>query len=162
MHRNVTAIYRTHAVADLVRRELAELGLAHGSVHVIPDRDEPVGAEGRRTDDRHMDALHDLHLPDDDLRTYQNSVRRGDHVVSAEVDEENVGRVQEIMRRPEEEAYNLDTREAEFRNEQLHPHSAGAGRTLDERRLGRRDPAHTDPYSRTYHRDERLDDTTRI
>ena len=159
MHRNVTAIYRTHATADLVRRELDEIGLAHGRIHVIPDQDEPVGAEGHRSDDRHMNALHDLHLPDDDLRTYQHSVRRGDYVVSAEVDEDQVARAQEIMRRPEEEAYNLDTREAEFRGEEVYPHSAGAGRTVDERRLGRRDPAHADPYSRTYHRDERLDDT---
>ena len=161
MYRNVTAIYRTHATAELVRREIDELGLAHGHVHVIPNRDEPVGAEGQRTDDRYMDTLHDLHLPDDDLRTYQHSVRRGDYVVSVEVDEEHVGRVQQIMRRPEEEAHNLDTRESEFRGEELYPHSAASERTVDQRRLGRRDPAWNDPYSRTYHRDDRLDDLNR-
>lgn len=159
MHRNVTAIYRSHATADLVRRELADLGIANGHIHVIPDRrDEPVGAESEHGDTRHMDALHELHLPDDDLRTYQQSVRRGDHIVSVEADDEHVGRVQEIMRRPEEEAYNLDTRATEFGGEPLHPHTAGGARTPDQRRLGRRDPAHTDPYSRTYHRDDRLDD----
>ena len=162
MYRNVTAIYRTHATADLVRRELADLGLAHGRIRVIPDRDEPVGAEGHRADDRHIDALHDLHLPDDDLRTYQHSVRRGDYVVSVEVDEEDVGRVQQIMRRPEEEAYNLDARDAEFRDEPLSPHSAGPNWAPDQKRLARRDTAHADPYSRTYHRDERLDDSRRI
>ncbi len=106
-----------------------------------------------------MDDLHDLHLPENDLRTYQQSVRRGDYVVSAEVDEDEVVRVQEIMRRPEDEAYNLDTRDTEFQSETLHPHSAGATRTADERYLGRRDPADADAYSRTYHRDQPLEDT---
>ena len=40
--------------------------------------------------ERYMDDLHDLHLPDDDVRTYQHSVRSGDHVVSANVDEDQV------------------------------------------------------------------------
>ncbi len=43
MHRNVTAIYRTHAVADLVRRELSEIGIAHRHILVIPDREYPRG-----------------------------------------------------------------------------------------------------------------------
>lgn len=158
LHRNVTAIYRTHATADLVRRELAALGIAEGEIRVIPDRDEPVGTDGERDDSGHMDALHDLQLPDDDLRTYQSSVRRGDYIVSVEVDDEHVGKAQEIMRRPEDEAYNLDTRDTELAGEQLRPRTAGAATAPDERRLARRDPAHSDPYSRTYDRDDRIED----
>ena len=162
MHRNVTAIYRTYETADLVRREVGALGVSAGRIRVIPDADEPAGAGGERTNDRYMDEVHDLHLPDDDTRTYQHSVRRGDYVVSVEVDEDQVGRVQEIMRRPEEEAYNLDTRDADFRSEELYPHTTGAARTPDPGRLGERDPAHVDPYSRTYRRNARLDDTPRV
>ena len=161
MHRNITAIYRTHAVADLVRRELAEEGISQGHIHVIPDRDDPVASGGTRDDSTYSDALHDLHLPDDDLRTYQHSVRRGDYVVSAEVDESQVTRVQQIMRRPEEEAYNLDTRDSEFRNEELVAPSAGGTRSLNEQWLGRRVPEHNDPYTRTYERNARLDETRR-
>lgn len=37
MTRNVTAVYRTHATADLVRRELEGLGISRGYIHVLPD-----------------------------------------------------------------------------------------------------------------------------
>ena len=71
-----------------MRQELDELGVSSGDIHVIPDRDIPVGANGHRADDRYSDKLHDLHLPDEDLTTYQQSGRRGDYVVSGEVDED--------------------------------------------------------------------------
>lgn len=157
MHRNVTAIYRTYATADLVRRELSELGISSGDIHLIPDRDDPVGADGHREGNRYSDRLHDLHLPDDDLRTYEQSVRRGDYVVSAEVDAEQVGRVQGIMSRPEEEAHNLDQRSREFEGAELSPYSDPNSGRPSEGRLARRDPDHADPYTRSYTRDARLD-----
>lgn len=161
MHRNVTAIYRTHATADLVRRELNELGISHGRIHVIPDRDEAVGATGERDDHRYMDQIHDLHLPDADVRTYQHSVRRGDYVVSAEVDEEHLSRVQEIMRRPEAEAHELSARDHEFRHAEPYGHSLGTERRTNAAWVGRRDTTHDDPYTRTYERDERLEEARR-
>ena len=157
MHRNITAIYRTYATADLVRRELGELGISSGDIHVIPDRDDPVGADGHRSDNRYSDELHDLHLPDDDLRTYQQSVRHGDYVVSAEVDEEQVERVQGIMSRPEEEAHNLDQRSDEFRGADLDPYSRSGNRAMNEDWIARRDPDHADPYTRSYTRNTRLE-----
>ncbi|MBM9595303.1 hypothetical protein [Roseitranquillus sediminis] len=155
MHRNVTAIYRTRETADLVRRELEALGIAGRHVHVVPDREVPVASTGVRDDVTYTDQLHGLHLPDEDLRTYQHSVRRGDYVVSVEVEEAQVGRVQEIMRRPESEAYNLDTREGEFRHEQAIAYSAG-DRPYNEDYLASRDPAYADPFSRTYRRNAPL------
>lgn len=157
MHRNITAIYRSYATADLVRRELGELGISSGDIHVVPDRDDPVGADGHRRDNQYSDELHDLHLPDEDLRTYQQSVRRGDYVVSAEVDEEQVERVQEIMSRPEEEAHNLDQRSDEFRGADLDPYSRPGNRTMNEDWIARRDPDHADPYTRSYRRNTRLE-----
>jgi hypothetical protein len=157
MHKNVTAVYRTHAIADLVRRELSELGLSSGHIRVVPDRDEPAGADGRRGDDKYSDQLHDLHLPDEDLRTYQQCVRRGDYVVSAEVDDDHLPRAKEIMRRPEEESYHLDRRAGEFEGETLDPHSDPAGRRTNPDWPGERDPDHTDPYTRSYTRKARLD-----
>ena len=155
MHRNVTAIYRTYATADLVRRELSEAGISSGDIHVIPDRDDPVGADGHREDDHYSDRLHDLHLPDDDVKTYQHSVRRGDYVVSAEVDEGRIEHVKPIMSRPEE-AHHMDQRSEEFHGSSLTPHSDPGSRTLNENWLARRDPAHADPYTRSYTRNERL------
>ena len=161
MHRNVTAIYRTYTTADLVRRELNDLGISSGYIHVVPDADDAAataGATGTRDDARYSDQLHDLHLPDDDLRMYQQSVRRGDYVVSAEVDEDQVTRVQEIMRRPEEEAYNLDRRAGEFGDAELDPYSTPDARRTNENWRAERDPDYEDPYTRSYRRNTRLDE----
>jgi hypothetical protein len=157
MHRNVTAIYRTHQVADLVRRRLLELGVADRHIHVIPDREEALPASGDRDDRRFSDRLHDLHLPDEDLRTYQHSVRRGDYVVSVEIDDDSkLALTQEVMRRPEEETYAYDSRSAEFRNEGLIARS-DARAPLPEDARGERDPDHVDPYTRGYRRRGPLD-----
>jgi hypothetical protein len=151
MNRNVTAVYRTYSVADLVRRELEALGISRGDIQVIPDSQDVFRPSGKRDDYRWTDALHDLDLPEEDVRTYQHCVRRGDYVVSANVDEDRVGRVQEIMRRPEAEAYNLDVRADEFREEALVAHS-DKRRTSDGRLVGQRDTTYTDPYVRSYRR----------
>ncbi|SFG66913.1 hypothetical protein SAMN04488020_103142 [Palleronia marisminoris] len=158
MHRNITAIYRTHAVADLVRRELSELGISSSDIRVVPDRDEPVDADGHRTDNKYSDQLHDLHLPDEDLRTYQQSVRRGDYVVSAEVDENQVGRAKEIMRRPEGETHNLDQRSGEFEGETVDPYSDPDNRRTNADWAAERDHDHSDPYTRSYKRNTRLNE----
>ena len=126
MQRAITAIYRTHAVADLVRNEIADLGISRGYIHVVPDRDDAVAA-GSYRDDSVMHELHDLDLPQDDVRTYQQAVRRGDYVVSANVDDDHVDRVMEVMRRPEEEAYNIDEVENEYRDAEYVAPLAGTG-----------------------------------
>ena len=130
MQRAVTAIYRTHAVADLVRNELADLGISRGHIHVVPDRDETLEAGTTRENDTYNDDLHGLHLPDDEMRTYQQAVRRGDYVVSANVDDNDdtlLDRVMEVMRRPED-AYDIDALDEEYRDAEYVPAStAGAG-----------------------------------
>jgi hypothetical protein len=152
MYRNVTAIYRTRPTADLVCRGLEEMGISRSAIHVVPDRDHPVAGGALREDTDYTDRLHDLHLPEDDLRTYQQCVRRGDYVVSAEVEDRDIDRVKAIMRRPEEETYHFENRASEFGNETIIPHSAGDGRMLDEEGRAQRLAAHDDPYARTYER----------
>ena len=128
MQRAITAIYRTYAVADLVRNEIADLGVSRGYVHVVPDRDDTVAA-GSYRDDSVMHELHDLDLPPEDARIYQQAVRRGDYVVSANVDDDYLDRVMEIMRRPEDEAYNIDEVENEYSDAEYVAPLAGAGMT---------------------------------
>jgi hypothetical protein len=151
MNRNVTAIYRTFAVADLVRQELEAEGVSRSHIHVIPDHDRAT-ATGDDDHRRYNDQIHDLHLPDNDVRTYQSSIRRGDYVVSVHTDDGRVERIQAIMRRPEAEAYNLDARDAEFRDEELVAYSDSSRGTVDPAMRGERDPAHTDPSLRSYRR----------
>ena len=129
MQRAVTAIYRTYAVADLVRDEIAELGVSRGYIHVVPDRDETLEPGATRDDASYNDDLHGLHLPEEDMRTYQQAVRRGDYVVSANVDDEDSGtldRILEIMRRPED-SYDIDALDEEYRDAEYVPATAGAG-----------------------------------
>ena len=130
MQRAVTAIYRTYAVADLVREEIADLGVSRGYIHVVPDRDETVESGSSREDDTFNDDLHALHLPEDEMRTYQQAVRRGDYVVSANVDDGDdalLDRILEVMRKPED-SYDIDALDEEYRDAEYVPAStAGAG-----------------------------------
>lgn len=144
MHRVVAATYRTDATIDLVRSEMA---ISSGNIRVVPDRDDLVGTGGRREGNGDFGQPHDLHLPDDNLRTYQHSDRRGDYAFSAEVDEDRVGRVKGIMSGPEE-AHHLDRRPEEFRTSPVDPYSDPNNRILIEERMARRDPDHADPYTR--------------
>ena len=151
MNRNVTAIYRTHAVADLVRRELEAEGISRSHIHVIPDHDRAVGTADADSG-RYNDEIHDLHLPDNDARTYQSSIRQGDYVVSVNADDDRVERIQAIMRRPEAEAYNLDTRDTDFADQELVAYSDASRGAADPAMRGERDAAHTDPSLRSYRR----------
>lgn len=177
MTRNVTAVYRTHATADLVRRELEQFGISRGYIHVLPDdaRDAALGinmggtatgatSASGASEYAHegvpntalMDAVDDLQLPDEDTRTYKHSLQRGDHLVSVEADDDQVARVITIMRRPEAEAHNLDMSDEEFRGAADFPRREGY--VVDEDRFARRDPELVDPYTRSYERRTRLDE----
>lgn len=148
MRHNVTAIYRNHAVADLVRQELEEMHLASGDIHVIPDEADATAAEQDRS--RYIDELNDLHLPDADQRTYQQCILRGDYVVSADVDDDDeLERIQAVMRRPEEEAYNLDVVDTEFGSAEVIRGDA-ARPAADPDWVARRRPDSTDSYVRSY------------
>jgi hypothetical protein len=154
MDRNVTAIYRTHANAELVRQQLMTLGVSQTDIHVIPDQADRVQEGDRRDSDSHMDDLHELHLPEDDVRTYQQCVRRGDHVVSVNVDDDLVPRVREIMRRP---ASDLSARSTEFGREPLIGHSDPNWR-MNPERAAEPDPDNADPHVRSYRRRSPLSD----
>ena len=99
---NVTALYRRFASADRVREALRSEGIEIARVHVIPDR--VSGVDDARDFRLYDSILADLDLPEEDRRTYQEAIRRGDFVVSVTVDSAEVPRVEEIMRHPEGEA----------------------------------------------------------
>lgn len=187
MPRAVTAIYRAHATAALVRDELERLGLSRHAITVIPEGDgapDPAatGAGGTAVGTAggaymalvppngdavppgtyldtayaggiHADAfdrLHDLHLPEEDTRIYQQAIRNGDVVVSVEVEEEaDLARVEEIMRRPEE-AHDLDALTSRSGGGAYEPRRRPLGPDHDERWAGRRDETVSSPYTRSY------------
>lgn len=103
MHRAMTAVYRTHAAADAVRSRLVDLGVSRSDISLVPDEATPVAEGTHRDRDSYAKHIHDLHLPDDDARSYAESVRRGDHVVSVELDgDADEGAIAEAMRHPDD------------------------------------------------------------
>ena len=103
MHRAMTAVYRTHAAADMVRGRLIDLGVSRSDISLIPDDPTPIAEDGFRDADSYARDVHDLHLPDDDARSYAESVRRGDFVVSVELDgDADEGAIAEAMRHPDD------------------------------------------------------------
>lgn len=115
MHRVITAIYPTYAAAAEVRTALEHLGVPGGHVHVIPDADDLAAAGTTRDITTHNQRLHDLDLPEDDTRTYQQAIRNGDYVLSVDVDDaERLDRIKALMRDPGE-ARNIDALDEEYR-----------------------------------------------
>ena len=103
MHRAMTAVYRTHAAAEMVRDRLKGLGVSGSDIAVVPDDPAPLADGAHRDADTYARHIHDLHLPDDDARSYAESVRRGDFVVSVELDDDaDEGAIAEAMRHPED------------------------------------------------------------
>ena len=100
MTKTVTAIYRTRDVADEVRREIEGVGVSGGHINVIGDND--------------VDHIDYLNLPHDEAVTYRQAVGEGHYVVSAEVDDDKVATVAEIMRHPEQ-GLDIDSYEEEYR-----------------------------------------------
>ena len=128
MQRAVTAIYRTADVAELVRRDLEQLGIAGHNITILPDTNNAglstSGDQGYGDDA--MERLHDLGLPDEDARTYQQALRNGDYVVSVEVDDDNnLSSVQDIMRRPED-SYNIDELDTQYSDAEFIPRQQAA------------------------------------
>jgi len=154
MQRAVTAIYPSFATASLVREELEQLGIRRGHITVLPETERgtastmtgtAVGttgdAFGATSSDyvdtapayadadngAAVDRLHDLGLPEDDTRTYQQALHNGDYVVSVSVDDDpDLSRIQEVMRRPED-AYDLDELDTRYSGAEYVPRGHAGG-----------------------------------
>lgn len=117
MSRTVTAIYRTADVADLVKREIEQLGVASHHVSVVGGADN-------------ADDVGHFNLPHDEAVTYREAVRQGHYVVSAEVDDDRTDKVAEIMRDPEGgvdiDSYEQDYRTRDTYNDDLDTYGTGS------------------------------------
>lgn len=105
MRRNVTALYRSHETVELLRRELEEIGLSPVDIRVVPDAVDGLDVVGLGSPPQPIPSLHELDLPSEDVRAYEDRVRQGDTLVSVSVDEDQAGRVEAIMRSPENFAH---------------------------------------------------------
>lgn len=168
MTKTVTAIFRTHAVATTVRDKIKALGLSDSHVTILPDDPAPLAEGTHRTDD-HVRRAHDLNVPDEDKRTYQQAIREGHFIVSADVDSDHVATVSDIMRHPDTQAHaiDFDAYETEYRGHAdydpaLTPMTdTRTGTTTGAEHIGRRDDAYTGTL-RAYDYDLPADERVRM
>lgn len=160
----VTAIYRSLSVANQVRDELEHVGIGREwitvlpSTRIVPDTTNPSRSTTLEQDSLRdaIDQLHDLHLPEDDTRTYQQALRQGSYVVSAAVEEDaDIGRIEEIMRRPQD-AHDLDELGTLYLGADYMARRQPPAEGFDEQMVGRRDDNQRSPYTRTYQRNAPL------
>ena len=119
-----------------------------GAMPVYPDIDWALADA--------FETLHDLHLPEEDTRTYQQAIRNGDYVVSVEVNEDaDIARIQEVMRRPEE-AHDLDAFETSTQQADFAPRRRPPREGASEGMLARRVETQGSPRTREYIREKPL------
>ena len=152
MTKHVTAIYRTHAIAAEVKRQIEALGVSGHDVTIVPD-DPAAVASGAHPSDDEVSRIDALNLPDDDARTFKRAVRTGDYVVSAKLDgDDHLRQVQDAMRHPEH-GYDIDAYETDYRAHPDYATDMERERTLaarDQSTLGRRDTTYVTPHARVY------------
>lgn len=107
MTSTVTAIFETLEVAKLVRQEIVDFGVRANQVTIVPDGDQG-GMTGTTRSDDDIAQIQYLHVPGEDVRIYQQAVREGHYVVSADVEEGHVDGIIEIMRHPERGGLDID------------------------------------------------------
>lgn len=115
MTSTITAIFETYDIAETVRQEIGDLGVGAPQIMVVPDGSGQTVAGEPRSDDEVAEIQY-LHIPSEDVRVYQQAVREGHYVVSADVEDAHVDRVIEIMRHPDRGGVDIDAYAASFQS----------------------------------------------
>ena len=105
MNRTITAMFDSQADADRAMDALRTLGAGNRRMHAAT----PGGGE----DHGILAAITGLFIPDDDRAAYDEGLRRGSVLVSAEVEESGVDAAMDAMEAAG--AIDLDTRAEEWR-----------------------------------------------
>ncbi|MBI0539466.1 DUF2382 domain-containing protein [Roseomonas sp. KE2513] len=117
MTRTITAMFSNRTAADRAVSQLTrELGLESSQVrvHAAETGSTGVATSGAATEDTGFWAsLKDLFVPDKDRSAYAEGIRRGNVVVSADVDEGMLDRAMDILEH--NGAVDLDSQEAEWK-----------------------------------------------
>jgi hypothetical protein len=95
MPRIVTALFEDHAAAQRALQALIAAGVARDRIALIGESEgrDVSSISGFRelsARDDGLASLHDLPLPDEDLRLFEQGLRRGHALLSARVDAENM------------------------------------------------------------------------
>ncbi|TPG52500.1 DUF2382 domain-containing protein [Roseomonas nepalensis] len=128
MTRTITAMFDVRTAADAAVSQLTrELGLGSGQVQVHAAETASTGTAtsgATAGDTGFWGSLKDLFVPDEDRTAYAEGIRRGNYVVSAQVDESKIDQAMNILEH--NGAVDLDSKEAEWRQSGWTGHPAAA------------------------------------
>ena len=116
MTRTITAMFSDRAAADAAISQLSsQLGIRSNQVQVHAAETASTGTVAGATtgDTGFWGSLKDLFVPDEDRTAYAEGIRRGNVVVSAQVDEGMLDQAMDILEH--NGAVDLDSQEAEWR-----------------------------------------------
>ena len=117
MMRTITAMFDNRAHADAAVSQLSsQLGLASGQVQVLAgetNSSSTATSASTSGETGFWASLKDLFVPDEDRSAYAEGIRRGNYVVSAQVDESKLDQAMDILEH--NGAVDLDAQEEEWR-----------------------------------------------
>jgi len=117
MTRTITAMFSVRAAADAAVSQLvSELSLGSSQVQVLAGETSSSGTATSASTSGETGfwaSLKDLFVPDEDRTAYAEGIRRGNYVVSAEVEEGKLDQAMDILEH--NGAVDLDAQEAEWR-----------------------------------------------
>lgn len=117
MTRTITAMFSNRMEADRAVEQLSrELNLGSGQAQVLAGETSSSGtatSSSTSGETGFWASLKDLFVPDEDRTAYAEGIRRGNYVVSAQVDESRLDRAMDILE--QSGALDLDAQEAEWK-----------------------------------------------
>ena len=106
MSSTITAMFDTRADAEAAKERLKQSNVDADHIHVHDKSSAGYKEQGYSTHEDHgfWVSVKNAFLPDEDRHTYEEGVRRGGAVLTADVDEDDVGRAVQVL----EEAGSVD------------------------------------------------------
>lgn len=130
MTRTITALFETRADAESARTELCNASIDKTDIRII---DQSNSAAASQESLGFWASIKNAMLPDDDRRAYEEGVRRGGFLLTADVDEMSADRA--ITALESANAINLDERSATWRQEGWKPDADSARLPVAEEKL---------------------------
>lgn len=121
MTRTVTALFDTREDAEAGRNRLTADGVDASNVHIHDQSSEGYKSEGYSTATTDQQgrgiwaSVKNALVPDEDRHTYEEGIRRGGYLLTADVDENSVDRA--VAALEESKSIDIDHRAGEWRNQ---------------------------------------------
>ena len=135
MSSTITAMFDTRADAEAAKERLKAANVDAGHIHVHDKSSAGYSEQGYSTHEDHgfWSSVKNAFLPDEDRHTYEEGVRRGGAVLTADVDDDDVSRAVQVLE--EAGSVDIDDRASQWRQSGW-DYPAGAGVATGASALG--------------------------